>query len=45
MEEIDKQVEEEQEHIAKLQFAQTPVTQQPDEVGSEQQDDPQGDSK
>jgi hypothetical protein len=45
MEEIDKQVEEEQERIAKLQFAQTPVTQQPDEVGSEQQDDPQGDSK
>lgn len=45
MEEIDKQVEEEQEHIAKLQFAPTPVTQQPDDVSSEQQDDPQGDSK
>lgn len=43
IEEIDGQIEDEQEHISKLQFAPTPVTQQPDEI--EPQDEPTGDTK
>jgi hypothetical protein len=43
IEEIDNQIEDEQEHISNLQFAQTPVTQQPDEI--EPENDPQGESK
>lgn len=43
IEEIDAQIDDEQELITKLQSATTPVTQQPDEI--ESQNEPQGDNE
>jgi hypothetical protein len=43
IEEIDAQIDDEQEHISKLQFAATPVSQQPDQI--EPENAPTGESE